>query len=213
MGGDLLSFVRCHEERTFGGVLYMPPRTETVVQFMWQSLQGLDYLHHHCIAHRDIKAENYLRQGRNETASIKLIDFGLSEHYLPGKRMHNRVGTIGYCAPEIMEPGPLGYSELCDIWSAGVLFYLLFVGEYPIFIPKGCSMKEAFQITMETEINYKKGIWKAHAQPVIDILTMLLAKDASDRPSAKLLLTNPWLRQVGRDQDSASPSNCCGCIW
>jgi len=210
-GGDLLSFVRCHEERTVGGVLYMPPRTETVAHYMWQSMRAIDYLHHHCIAHRDIKAENFLRQTRNEVAAIKLIDFGLSEHFTMGKSMHNRVGTIGYCAPDILDPNHFGYTELCDIWSAGVLFFLLFVGEYPINFPSDCSMRQAYDITMAATIRYNGGGWKVHPRQAVELLQTLLCKNPLERPSAKSLLMNPWLRKHGKDQDEdkAKPGCCC----
>mmetsp|Transcript_53271 Transcript_53271/g.98489 ORF Transcript_53271/g.98489 Transcript_53271/m.98489 type:complete len:587 (-) Transcript_53271:63-1823(-) len=212
-GGDLMSFVRAHEERTFAGVVYTPPRTENVAQYIWQSISGIDYLHHHCIAHRDIKAENYLRVARSEASKIKLIDFGLSEHFPPGRRMHDRVGTLGYCAPETMVPGPQGYTELCDIWSAGILFYLLFVGEFPISIPKGCSMRDASRITIETDIVFHIGAWRAHPPEAMQFVKDLLSKDVNERPTAKRLLMNTWLRSIGRSfNDEKEGTSCCGCL-
>mmetsp|Transcript_53728 Transcript_53728/g.120694 ORF Transcript_53728/g.120694 Transcript_53728/m.120694 type:complete len:575 (+) Transcript_53728:88-1812(+) len=212
-GGDLMSFVRAHEERTFAGVVYTPPRTENIAQYMWQSLSGIDYLHHHCIAHRDIKAENYLRVARSEASKIKLIDFGLSEHFQLGKRMNDRVGTLGYCAPETMQPGPQGYTEICDIWSAGILFYLLFVGEFPINIPKGCSMRDASKITSETVIEFHVGAWRAHPPEALLFVRQLLNKDVNDRPSARKLLMNSWLRSIGRNFSAAeSEVSCCSCF-
>mmetsp|Transcript_38594 Transcript_38594/g.90681 ORF Transcript_38594/g.90681 Transcript_38594/m.90681 type:complete len:583 (-) Transcript_38594:55-1803(-) len=211
-GGDLLSFVRCHEERTVGGVLYMPPRTETVAHYMWQSMRAIDYLHHHCIAHRDIKAENFLRMNRNEGSKIKLIDFGLSEHFMFGKRMHDRVGTLGYCAPETMIPGPLGYTELCDIWSSGILYYLLFIGEYPVLVPRGSSMRDAHRITVETEIDFQKGAWKAHPPEAIEFVRNLLRREPLERPPARDLLTDTWLREVGRQpEEGEEGTKCCCC--
>mmetsp|Transcript_53727 Transcript_53727/g.120693 ORF Transcript_53727/g.120693 Transcript_53727/m.120693 type:complete len:537 (-) Transcript_53727:24-1634(-) len=212
-GGDLMCYVKSFEEATVAGIVYVPPRTESVAAYIWQCLQGIDYLHHHCIVHRDIKAENYLRVSPS-SADIKLIDFGLSWHLLPGKRMVERVGTMGCCAPETLLPGPHGYTELCDLWSAGILFYLLLVGEYPIQIPKGTSLEDAHRITMETEINYNKGAWKAHEEAAKELVQAVLSKNPEDRPSAKALLMNAWLRKTGRHEaEEAEPAKCCGCLW
>ncbi|KFH09363.1 calcium-dependent protein kinase CDPK3 [Toxoplasma gondii MAS] len=96
---------------------------------MKQVLSGTTYLHKHNIVHRDLKPENLLLESKSRDALIKIVDFGLSAHFEVGGKMKERLGTAYYIAPEVLRKK---YDEKCDVWSCGVILYILLCG-YPPF--------------------------------------------------------------------------------
>lgn len=97
------------------------------------------------IVHRDLKPENVLLNFANKdktgTPEIKLIDFGTAEHVKKGEPLMDRVGTISYMAPEVVNAGKFmtssgmkenTYDCKCDIWSVGVIAYAALCGQPPI---------------------------------------------------------------------------------
>jgi calcium-dependent protein kinase len=100
---------------------------------MKQLLSALVYLHDNYIVHLDIKLENivFLEKCQNEDDKIyiKLIDFGCAKTFTPFKKKKAKIsGTLSYIAPECLQGY---YSEKCDIWSSGVLLYILLSGVSP----------------------------------------------------------------------------------
>lgn len=85
---------------------------------MYQLISTLNYIHTQGIVHRDLKSENILFDGEN----ITIIDFGTSKHYSKEELMKKTIGTTIYMAPEVVNGN---YNEKCDIWSAGVILYIL----------------------------------------------------------------------------------------
>ena len=100
---------------------------------MRKILSAVKHLHELNICHRDLKPENFLFSDKGTDAEIKLIDFGLSKrfgaHHDDHEKMHTIVGTPYYVAPEVLK-GSYGYS--CDVWSLGVILFILLCG-YPPF--------------------------------------------------------------------------------
>jgi calcium-dependent protein kinase len=79
------------------------------------------------ICHRDLKPENILLDSKNDN-QIKVIDFGTSQKFEKGKKMTQTYGTAYYIAPEVLNQE---YDEKCDIWSIGVILYILLIGKPP----------------------------------------------------------------------------------
>jgi calcium-dependent protein kinase len=94
-----------------------------------QMTVAVHHLHSHGIVHRDLKPENFLMADDSENAVIKLIDFGLSKRVSEQTQMHTQVGTPHYVAPEVLTGC---YDLKCDIFSLGVIFYVILTG-YPPF--------------------------------------------------------------------------------
>ena len=105
-------------------------------RYIKQLLSALAYLHARNIVHRDLKAENLLFENESSEANLKLIDFGIScEYYKGSSKMQETLGTPYYIAPEVLLQN---YDEKCDVWSAGVILYIMLCG-YPPFNGEGDS--------------------------------------------------------------------------
>lgn len=95
---------------------------------MYQVLTALAHCHACKIVHRDLKPENLLLDKNTPDAVIKIIDFGTSKIFNPDKKLRKALGTPYYIAPEVIKGS---YNEKCDIWSCGVILYILITGKPP----------------------------------------------------------------------------------
>ena len=98
-------------------------------KYIKQLLSAVAYLHAKSIVHRDLKAENLLFENDTDEANLKLIDFGVSCGILKGRKLKETLGTPYYMAPEVLLQN---YDEKCDVWSCGIILYILLCG-YPPF--------------------------------------------------------------------------------
>ena len=106
-------------------------RESDAVQVMKHFLDALAYLHENLIVHRDLKPENLILVYKNDNANIKIADFGLACKLSDAnEKLNLRCGTPGYVAPELLRDK--GYSCSFDIFSAGVIFYVMLTGR-PLF--------------------------------------------------------------------------------
>ena len=183
-----------------GGELFEKAETylsETQIAVIFkQILSGLSYLHSNNIVHRDLKLENilisdteYVALTGEEYLDIKIIDFGNAEHFDKKLSNKNLVGSSYYIAPEIFKKIP---GKQSDLWSAGVILYMLIVGHPPFY---GESDKKIL-------LNVKKGIydknysrWKNASNEVQDLIEKLLISDPKKRLSAKEALNHPWFKK------------------
>jgi calcium-dependent protein kinase len=88
------------------------------------------YCHKRGIVHRDLKPENILFDSKKENACLKIIDFGASAKLSKDEKLSKRIGTPFYVAPEVLAAR---YDEKCDMWSIGVILYILLCGYPPFF--------------------------------------------------------------------------------
>lgn len=91
-------------------------------------LSAVSYCHSKKIVHRDLKPENLLLESNRPDSEIKVIDFGTSRFYDPSRKMNSKFGTPYYIAPEVLKKS---YTEKCDVWSCGVILYILLSGFPP----------------------------------------------------------------------------------
>lgn len=172
---------------------------------MRQICRGVYYMHDHGVAHRDLKPENFLltkkciekdpRNGvpldRNE---LKIIDFGIAKRFNPRipdpTRFREKVGTAYYIAPEVI----LGeYDEKCDIWSCGVILYILLSGSPPF---PGETDREIFAAIKKGRIDFRKEDF-GHVSSQAKILIQKCCKTpAETRYSAKQAANDEWINHV-----------------
>ena len=118
-GGEL--FEKITEEQYFS--------EQDAANIMKQVISSIFYIHSNNIMHRDLKPENLLLEKDENNPKIKIIDFGTACEFEPGTFLNQKYGTPYYIAPEVLKKK---YNEKCDIWSAGVILYILLCG-YPPF--------------------------------------------------------------------------------
>merc|ERR1711957_946712 len=112
---------------------------------------GIVYCHDNKIVHRDLKPENVLYESNKPDSYLKVIDFGTSRVYDPTKKMAQRLGTPYYIAPEILQKK---YNEKCDVWSCGVILYIMLSGTPPF---NGRDDKEIMDNVANLELKYNQG--------------------------------------------------------
>ena len=88
----------------------------------------INYCHGLGIAHRDLKPENIMLEKHKKLENIKIIDFGLAKHFEKAGDLKTTIGTEYYAAPEVFKGD---YDEKCDIWSIGVIAYVILLGKFP----------------------------------------------------------------------------------
>ncbi|CAK8996775.1 Calcium-dependent protein kinase 2 (PfCDPK2) [Durusdinium trenchii] len=151
-----------------------------------QMLDAVAYLHKHHIAHRDLKPENFLFASEDKDAPLKLIDFGLSRFYQDDVMMRTRVGTPYYLAPEVLQKN---YDKKCDVWSIGVLMYILLCG-YPPFY--GDSEKQIYGMINKGVYDFPKEEWDLVSQRAKDLIHLMLKTDPTERIDAETALRHRW---------------------
>mmetsp|Transcript_49800 Transcript_49800/g.57152 ORF Transcript_49800/g.57152 Transcript_49800/m.57152 type:complete len:524 (+) Transcript_49800:68-1639(+) len=154
-----------------------------------QLLSAVAFCHSHNIVHRDLKPENILFVNDEVTSPIKLIDFGESRIFEKNARMRREVGTVYYIAPEVLQGG---YTEKCDIWSAGVILYVMLCG-YPPF--NGDTDADIFDSIKRGEFHFYPQEWKGISREAKDLIKKMLIYDPKKRMTAQQALQHPWITE------------------
>jgi len=152
---------------------------------------AISYLHSVGIAHRDLKPENLLLKDGTDT-EVMLSDFGLSKLFGEEQVMKTACGTPYYVAPEVL--GATGYDKEVDLWSIGVITYLLLCG-YPPFY--GESLPEVFEQILKGQFEFNAPYWDNISNDAKDFIRKLLMVDPVKRMSAEQTLNHPWLKLGG----------------
>eukprot|EP00828_Plagiopyla_frontata_P032332 TRINITY_DN42159_c0_g1_i1.p5 TRINITY_DN42159_c0_g1~~TRINITY_DN42159_c0_g1_i1.p5 ORF type:complete len:120 (-),score=11.99 TRINITY_DN42159_c0_g1_i1:354-713(-) len=115
-------------------------------------MSAVSYCHSKNIIHRDLKPNNILFLDKEEHSQIKLIDFGTSKLVKTNEKLFEFIGTPYFIAPEILKQKKgQGYSSKCDIWSCGVMLYILLSG-YPPF--NGENEEELYEKILAGKYNF-----------------------------------------------------------
>lgn len=157
-------------------------------------LEAVAYLHRNGIVHRDIKPENVLFVTEDEEdLRVKLIDFGLSRRHKKGDAyMSNPVGTAYYMSPELLKGK---YDQACDVWSTGIVAYILLCG-YPPF--NGDTDPDIFEAIKQASFQFPSQAWGHVSPEAKDFIKCLLRKDPRKRFTAEEALKHPWIRNLDR---------------
>lgn len=158
-------------------------------------LNAIEYCHTvHNICHRDLKPENFLFQTPAADAQLKIIDFGLSRYDDEVEHMSTKVGTPYYIAPEVLSRK---YDKECDLWSVGVVCYVLLCG-YPPFY--GDTDAEIFSSVKKGEFDFPSPDWDDISSQAKHFIRSLLKTDVKQRPTAREALDHPWFSQAKNDE-------------
>ncbi|XP_022848888.1 phosphoenolpyruvate carboxylase kinase 1-like [Olea europaea var. sylvestris] len=143
-------------------------------------MEAIAHCHRLGVAHRDIKLDNILFNDRNE---LKLADFGSAEFFRDSQQMSGIVGTPSYVAPEVL--AGKSYNEKIDVWSSGVVLYILLAGIPPFY---GESAKEIFDAVLRANLRFPARVFESVSPGCKDLLRRMLCRDVSKRFSADQVL-------------------------
>ena len=168
---------------------------------MKQLLSCIAYCHSHQIMHRDLKPENVLLEATKEFDQIKVIDFGTALRYKPGQSFKETIGTPYYIAPEVLNHN---YGKECDIWSLGVMAYIIMSGIPPF---NGGNDSEIMSAIKSGKFNFNHSVWKTISQQAKDFISSLLTYDTKKCPSATQALNHGWIKDHASLNVSESVAN------
>ncbi|XP_056166306.1 phosphoenolpyruvate carboxylase kinase 2-like [Syzygium oleosum] len=158
-----------------------------------QLMRALTHCHLHGVVHRDIKPENILFDSRGW---LRLADFGSVEVIVGGElaaaRLRGLVGTPYYVAPEVVEGRE--YGEKVDVWSAGVVLYVMLAGFPPFY---GESAPEIFGAVLRANLRFPPRVFRSVSATAKDLLRKMLCRDVSRRFTADQVLRHPWVTSFG----------------
>ncbi|XAR69454.1 Non-specific serine/threonine protein kinase [Bertholletia excelsa] len=157
--------------------------TKTIVEV-------IQMCHKHGVMHRDLKPENFLFANKKETAALKAIDFGLSVFFKPGERFNEIVGSPYYMAPEVLKRN---YGPEVDVWSAGVILYILLCGVPPFWAETEQGVAQAI---IRSVVDFKRDPWPKVSDKAKDLVEKMLDPDPKRRLTAQQVLDHPWLQNA-----------------
>ena len=167
--------------------------------FTFKLLNAVLYLHDRQICHRDLKPENILLASQEENAELKISDFGLSKVAASDELlMSTRCGTPGYVAPEVLtqERGSGGrrYGTACDMWSVGVIVYILLCAAPPFYGKTDAEMNRKIR---SGSFRFPDKYFKSISAEAKDFICRLLTVDPAARMSAAEALQHEWIVAIG----------------
>jgi len=158
-----------------------------------QMINGVEYLHGEGIAHRDLKPENLLCSGDGQDGykpfRVVIADFGLSKIFDSGEALETSCGTPDYVAPEVITAEG-SYDKSVDMWSCGVITYVLLCGFSPFL---SSTQTGLFEKIIKCEYDFPDPEWTNISEEAKDFIRHLLVKDPNQRWTAKQCKDHPWL--------------------
>ncbi|KAG5562638.1 hypothetical protein RHGRI_005384 [Rhododendron griersonianum] len=143
------------------------------------------------VMHRDLKPENFLFVNQEEESPLKTIDFGLSVFFRPGETFTDVVGSPYYVAPEVLRKL---YGPECDVWSAGVIIYILLSGVPPFWDE---TEQGIFEQVLKGELDFVSEPWPSISDGAKDLVRRMLVRDPKKRLTAHEVLSHPWVQVEG----------------
>ncbi|KAJ6764037.1 CALCIUM-DEPENDENT PROTEIN KINASE 11, partial [Salix purpurea] len=147
----------------------------------------VEYCHSLGVMHRDLKPENFLFDKPGDDAKLKTTDFGLSVFYKPGQYFYDVVGSPYYVAPEVLLKY---YGPQADVWSAGVILYILLSGVPPFWAETESGI---FRQILQGQLDLESDPWPNISESAKDLIRKMLERDPRQRITAHEVLCNPWI--------------------
>mmetsp|Transcript_64600 Transcript_64600/g.114914 ORF Transcript_64600/g.114914 Transcript_64600/m.114914 type:complete len:503 (+) Transcript_64600:52-1560(+) len=189
-GGDLLSRVAEAEQ-------FSEKQAATLMQNM---VRPLHYMHEQRFTHRDLKLENFLFVERRaddlSRGTLKLIDFGFSCKFEANQVLTTKCGSVMYAAPELVQGS---YNHMVDMWSLGVILYILLSG-YPPFT--GDTDQQIMDKSRRGKVVFPEDDWKGVSREAQKLIHNLL-RGPKDRYTAQEALEHRWLKENAPDNEDA----------
>ncbi|KAL7151938.1 hypothetical protein ABFS83_04G065100 [Erythranthe nasuta] len=148
------------------------------------------------VIHRDLKPENFLLLNKDENSPLQATDFGLSVFFKEGEVFKDIVGSAYYIAPEVLKRR---YGPEVDIWSVGVMLYILLSGVPPFWAE---SENGIFNAILRGHVDFSSDPWPSISNGAKDLVRKMLNSDPKQRLSAFQVLNHPWIKEDGEAPDT-----------
>lgn len=181
----------CEGGELFDRIVARGHYTERAAAIIFKTIvEVVQVCHKHGVIHRDLKPENFLFANESEDAPLKAIDFGLSVFFKPGQRFSEVVGSPYYMAPEVLKRN---YGPEVDVWSAGVILYILLCGVPPFWAETDEGITQAI---IQSVIDFEREPWPMVSGKAKDLVRQMLDPNPNTRLTAQQVLEHPWLQNA-----------------
>lgn len=185
-GGELFARIQSRAEASF---------TEREAARIVESIcQAVAHLHRMEIAHRDLKPENLLFTSGDENALLKLTDFGFAKETSLNANLQTPCYTPYYVAPEVL--GTEKYDKSCDMWSLGVIMYILLCGYPPFYSNHGLAISPGMKKRIRAgQYDFPPAEWSRVSVDAKNLIRGLLKTDPLERLTIEQVMNHSWIRQ------------------
>ncbi|XP_043564440.1 MAP kinase-activated protein kinase 2-like isoform X2 [Chiloscyllium punctatum] len=185
-GGELFS--RIHDR---GDQAFTEREASEIMRDIGSAIQ---YLHAMNIAHRDVKPENLLYTSKDVNAILKLTDFGFAKETTLHNSLATPCYTPYYVAPEVL--GPEKYDKSCDMWSLGVIMYILLCGYPPFYSNHGLAISPGMKKRIRMgQYEFPNPEWSEVSEEAKDLIRQVLKTDPTERMTITEFMNHPWINQ------------------
>jgi len=188
-GGEV--FERIAEQKTLSENL--------AARILKDCMNAVSYLHANGVVHRDLKPENLMFSNKDENSPVKIIDFGISLKATKNEKLTQKIGTLYFLAPEVVRGQ---YDYRCDIWSCGVILYILLSGRPPFY---GKNQKAIMSSIVQDDLKFDPEEWTNISQEAKDLVTGMLRKDPKKRITVSNVLNHPWIASNASEEAPEKP--------
>lgn len=179
----------------------------TAAKMMKQILQAVCYLHKRKICHRDLKPENFMLVARCKTLEdvhVKLIDFGTAKRF-DLEEMTTKVCTVHYVAPDLLKNQPVPYTEKCDVWSCGVILFVMLCGSPPF---NGETDMEVLKKVKKGKFSFLPAdIWDRVSQDARELIGHMLMVSVKARYDAEKACMDDWVCKLAPNSREVNLAN------
>jgi calcium-dependent protein kinase len=156
-------------------------------KYMLDIVTAVKHCHELGIIHRDLKPENLLFENEDPESTLKLIDFGTSRFVPDNKKLKKAIGTCYYIAPEVLNSE---YDKKCDVWSLGVILYIMLSGSAPF---NGRTDEEIYSKIQNAPLSFSRG-WSGVSQEAKNLLRKMMTKKPTHRYNISQVFQDTWLQ-------------------
>ncbi|CAL1290752.1 unnamed protein product [Larinioides sclopetarius] len=185
-GGELFQRIQERAEGAF--------TEREAAEIMREICLAVQHLHRMNIAHRDLKPENLLYSKRDPTGILKLTDFGFAKETTHVNTLQTPCYTPYYVAPEVL--GPEKYDKSCDMWSLGVIMYILLCGFPPFYSNHGLAISPGMKKRIRAgQYNFPNPEWEHVSSDAKELIRGLLLTDPAKRLNIEQVMNHKWIAQ------------------
>lgn len=186
----------CEGGELFDRIIAKGKYSERAAAALCRTIMGVVQTCHSLgVMHRDLKPENFLFLDKTEHSPLKTIDFGLSVFYNHGDVFKDIVGSAYYVAPEVLRQH---YGPEADVWSVGVILYILLSGVPPFWAE---TEQGIFNAILRGKLDLRTGPWISISSGAKDLIQGILKQDPKQRLTPQAVLNHPWVRVDGNAPD------------